>query len=125
MRGRRSTVFWVVIAGVLLISALLAGENWLGIGLAWACAAALILLFVHRWRKTKSFYRLFWVSVIGIPLFILLHNLFYGLEEISKDIMVLPAVFEFLHATCFLAALIVCPAGVLVAVIGAWIWGNE
>jgi hypothetical protein len=112
-------------ACVLLIGALLAGESWFGLGLGWASAAAFILVFAHQWRKLKSFSRLFWVSAIGIPLFIVLHNLLYALEQLSKDIVALPVVLEYLHAGCFLAASFVCPAGVLVAAIGALMWGKN
>ena len=58
-------------------------------------------------------------SLIGFPLFVLLHNLFYGLGQVAADVIVLGTLLEFLHAVFFLVAIMVCPAGVLIGAVGS------
>jgi hypothetical protein len=57
-------------------------------------------------------------SLIGFVAFAVLHNGFYALGELASEIPVVPSVMEFLHAGCFLIAVLVCPALVVVGVVG-------
>ncbi len=93
--------------------------NQQGLLLCYLAAIALILAFVHTWRKVKYFLILAGASLIGFPFFAVLHNVFYGLGEMAADIIVLSHLLGFLSAGFFLVAIIVCPAGFLIGVVGS------
>ncbi len=59
----------------------------------------------------------------GFFLFVLLHNAFYALAELSADIAVLSAVLDFLHAAFFFMAVPVSPLAFLVGVVVAIVIG--
>ena len=79
---------------------------------------ALILVFVHRWRKAKNFLILYVSSIIGFAVFGILHNVMHGLEKVAGDIIVLSQLLGFLNVLFFLIAIMVCPPGILVGVVG-------
>jgi hypothetical protein len=54
---------------------------------------------------------------VGIPVFAVLHNVFYALSELSHEIPILPLVFEFLHVAAFIVSLVLCPAGLIIGVV--------
>ena len=76
-------------------------------------------LFMHRWRKVWEYLILLGASVIGFAVGVVLHNVFYGFGKVTADITVLHYLFEFLHVAFFLIAIFVCPAGLLVGVVGS------
>jgi len=118
--SRMATLLWVVMCCGSLAAAFIVGisNNRLGLALCYVAASSIILAFVHRWRKVWKFLILLGASVIGFPLFVILHNLFYGLGELAAGIIVLSHLLEFLHATFFLIAVLVCPAGFLISAVG-------
>lgn len=119
-KSRKVSFGLVVLCCVSLIAASIVGISDNPPGLALCCLAtvSLILAFVHTWRKVKYFLILLGSSVIGFAVFAVLHNVFYALAEISSDIVVLSRSLEFLHAVFFLIAIFVCPASLLIGVIG-------
>ena len=120
-RSRKVTLVLVTICCVSLIVAFFIGisDNLPGLLLCYIAVTALILAFVHTWRQVKRFLILLGASLIGFPLFVLLHNLFYGLGQVAADVIVLGTLLEFLHAVFFLVAIMVCPAGVLIGAVGS------
>ncbi len=120
-RSRKVTLVWVTICCVSLIVAFFIGisDNLPGLLLCYVAVTALILAFVHTWRQVKRFLILLGASLIGFPLFVILHNLFYGLGQVAADIIVLGTLLEFLHAVFFLVAIMVCPPGVLIGAVGS------
>ena len=120
IKSRKVTVGLVILCCVLLLVAFIVGisDNPPGLALCYLATVSLILSFVHGWRKVKYFLILFGSSVIGFAVFVVLHNVFYALAEISSDIVVLNRSLEFLHAAFFLVAIFVCPAGLLIGTIG-------
>lgn len=120
-RHRKITLVFLAIFCLSLISAFIVGisGNWTGITLCYIAAAALILAFMHKWRRMKNFLILLVVSLVGFGVFVVLHNLFYGLAELATDIIVLRPLLEFLHAAFFLIALILCPSGLAIGAIGS------
>jgi len=50
---------------------------------------------------------------------VVLHNFLYAAAEVTKEIAVLPYIFEALHILFFFVAVLVCPAGFLVGVLGS------
>ena len=80
------------------------------------------LLFLTIKSKIKGKQRklliLSGVSAAGFFVGILLHNLLYALAIISSHIVILKYLFEFLHATFFIIAVIVCPIGFIIGTVG-------
>ena len=120
-RSRKVTLVLVTICCVSLIVAFLIGisDNPPGILLCYVAVTALILAFVHTWRQVKRFLILLGASLIGFPLFVFLHNLFYALGQMAAGVIVLSPLLEFLHVVFFLVAIMVCPAGVLIGAVGS------
>lgn len=80
------------------------------------------LLFFTVKQKVKGALRKYLLltgaSSAGFFVFIILHNLFYAFAVISENITILKYILEFLHAGFFLIAVIVCPIGILIGMIG-------
>ena len=120
-RGRlKITLILLALSGILLIAAFVIGvaENPPGIILLYAGIFALILAFVYRWREVKKFKLLTLFSFIGIPIFVVLHNLSEVLGEKSADIILLYYLLMGWSVLSFLVAVIVCPAGLITGIIG-------
>lgn len=94
-------------------------DNPPGIALVYGGIICLILAAVCRWRRPKSFFLLFVLSALGFIVFVILHNVFYAIGEYT-DMSWLKSLMEGLHVGAFLIALLLCPAGVLVGLVG-WI----
>jgi hypothetical protein len=124
-RRLKVTIILLAICCVLLAGAFVVriSGNWPGILLCYAASTALVLAFVHHWRKVKYFLVLLGASVAGFFIFVLLHNVFYGLGVMASDIVVLSGLLEFLHAVSFLIAVILSPAALLVGATGSVITG--
>jgi hypothetical protein len=67
----------------------------------------------------KSFLVLSAVSLVGFGVFVVLHNLFYGLAKLAADIIVLKYPLEFLHAVFFIIAVLICPSGLAIGAVGS------
>ena len=121
-RSNRKLMFvFLAISFISLVIAFIIGisDNPPGIALTYIAVSTLILVFVHRWREVKKFVILLIASVIGFPIFVILHNLFYALAVLSSDISVLYQLLEFLHALFFIIAIILCPPGIVIGGIGS------
>jgi len=57
------------------------------------------------------------ISSAGILISMLLHNAFYGLGIIAKDISIVQYLFEGLHVIFFITAIFICPAAFLVGIV--------
>ena len=68
--------------------------------------------------KLKKFLLLVGAAATGFFTFVVLHNAFYALNVVSGHIVVLKYLTGGLHAIFFLLAVIACPVGFLVGVIG-------
>lgn len=105
---------------IFLTSAFIIGipENPPGLVLFFLGVTSFILAFVHYWRKREQYVILLLASGIGFPVFVILHNLCYGLGKRSADIIALSQIFEFLHVLFFLIAIFICPPGILIGAVG-------
>jgi hypothetical protein len=121
--SRKVTVGLAVLCCMSLIAAFIVGisGNPPGISLCCISAGNLILAFVHTWRKTWKFLVLLVASLIGFAVFTVLHNVFYGLAELTSEFVVLSHSLKFLHAVSFLVAIFVCPVGLLVGTVGGMV----
>ena len=119
--NRKVTFTFLAISIISVVIAFIIGidDNPPGLLLCFIGAVALILVFVHRWRKAKHFLILFVASIIGFPIFAILHNVMYGLEKIAGNIIVLSQLLGFLDVLFFLIAIMVCPPGILVGAVGS------
>ena len=120
-RSRTATFALIVLGCASLAVGLVVGiaDNPPGLVLVYLAVAAWILAFAHRWRRTKSFLILLGVSLIGFPLSVVLHNLFYALSEMAADRVLLGDMLGFLNGVFFLLAVLVCPPGVLIGAVGS------
>jgi len=111
----------VAIGGLALAGASIIGisDNPPGIGLTYGAILCLIAAAVWRWRRPRSFLLLFAFSVVAFGVFVVAHNLFYGIGK-SVDEAWIELLMEGLHVGAFLIAVLICPAGALVGLVG-WI----
>jgi len=121
--GGRSLRVTLVLAGlscVLLAAAFMTGisDNPPGLMLCYLASCTLILSFAHMWRRAKNFLVLLGGSLLGFPVFVVLHNLFYALNESASGVIVLNLLLEMLHVAFFLVAIFLCPAGAVVGAAG-------
>lgn len=125
--NRKLTFIFFIIGCLLLIMAFIIGieDNLPGILLLYFGTISLILTFVHKWREFKKFKILTLISIIGIPVFVVLYNLLYGLSKMSAEIILLSSFLNLLSGLSFLLAIIVCPAGLLIGLVGAVIIKNK
>ena len=86
--------------------------------LAYTATAALVLAFVHRWRKSRKFLILAAASVAGFFVFAVLENLSYALGQMAADASFGRHLGEFFHGFFFCIAILIYPAGVFVGTIG-------
>jgi hypothetical protein len=123
---KRSTILFLVGGAVALAAAMLVGisDNPPGLLLTYVAIASFVLAFTHRWKSTKSFVILLVASLIGFPLAAVLHNAFYALGELVPAIKLAT---EALHVVFFLAAILLCPVGVVIGAVGSLVswWQNR
>ena len=119
--SRKVTLLWIVICCVSLTAAFIIGisGNLPGLAMCYVAAISIILAFVHTWRRVKYFSILLIASLIGFFVFVILHNVFYGLGQMAADINILRQLLDFLHAVFFIIATLICPAGFLVGAVGS------
>lgn len=89
------------------------------LGLVWLILGIVLIFFAAKSKlkkKHKTFLILTGASAIGVPLFSVLHNVFYAFAVLSENIAWLHAALEFIHAALFLISLIGCP---LLFIVGA------
>ena len=68
--------------------------------------------------KLKKFLILTGASAAGFFVFVLLHNIFYALEQITGYITILYYLMKALEVAFFLIAIFACPIGFVIGVIG-------
>lgn len=120
-KSKREVMFILLAISIIsLITAFIIGvaDNLPGILLLFLGIIVLIIAFVHHWREKRKFKFLFIFSLLGIPIFIVLHNLLYGLSKMSVDSTILFNLLGILSGISFIMALIICPVGLLIGALG-------
>ena len=102
-RGYINTVF-VIISGIILV---ILGSALIGLTLVQKVEG-----------KLKKFLILTGASAAGFFVFALLHNIFYGLEQVTGHITILSYLIKAFEVIFFLIAIFACPIGFLIGVIG-------
>jgi len=98
--------------GLLILVASLIGisDNLPGILLCFLGIISLIFAFIHHWRNAKSYKVLLIVSVIGLFVFVILHNLLEGAgHHFENSHLLLSQLLNILSVIFFLGAVLVCP----------------
>ena len=114
----------IVFLGICCILALLAAivgisDNLPGILLVFGAVASFILAFIHPWRSTKNFVKLLIAAILGLVLFGVLHNVFYGLADMADGIPILQNMLKILDVASFLIALLICPPAIMIGLVGS------
>ena len=111
---RRTTLIFLAVFCLAAIGALVIGldGNTPANVLALVASVALVLVFVHPWRRVREFKYLFYASGLGFAVFVILHNLFDA---------PLQAIFQVLSVVAFLAAIFVCPPALIIGLGGVLI----
>ena len=102
-RGYINTAF-VIISGIILV---ILGSALIGLTLVQKVEG-----------KLKKFLMLTGASAAGFFVFALLHNIFYGLEQVTGHITILSYLIKAFEVIFFLIAILACPIGFLIGVIG-------
>lgn len=120
-RNRNITLALIAAGCVFLAVALLIGisDNPPGLVLCYLAVTAFILAWVHTWRTVKRFLILLVASLIGFPVFAILHNVFYAFGEMASGVKVLAPMLTSLEVLFFLMGVLVCPPGILVGAVGS------
>ena len=121
IRTRKRTLVLAALAVALIVGALIIGvsDNIPGLVLCFIAVTLIFVACVHTWRQTKKFLILMGASLAGFFLFVVLHNVFYGLATITSDIPVVSQFMEFSHVAFFYIALFVCPPGFVIGAAGS------
>jgi len=119
-KHRKATITFLILGVILTVLAFVVGisDNLPGIALWYLGIVALIMAFAHTWRRIKNFRNLLIVSIIGFPVFVVLHNVMYGLAELAENIYLVNILLSGLDVLFFLLAIIVCPPGIVVGILG-------
>ncbi len=75
--------------------------------------------------KLKKFLILTGASAAGFFVFVLLHNIFYALEQITNHITILSYLMKAFEVIFFLIAIFACPIGFVIGVIGTIVMFNK
>jgi len=120
-RNRTVSIIFFAIGIVLATSAMIIGinDNPPGIFMAFGAVAALILAIIHPWRTARHYLRFLIAGIVAFVLFAILHNVFYGLAEITEDQSILQKALQVLDVTSFLIAVLICPPAIVIGAVGS------
>ncbi len=116
--------FLLLILAVMFISAaLLVGisDNIPAILILFSGIVLFITAFVHIWKRIKQYLILALIFALAFPVFVVLHNVFYGVSDLYSGKILLAGAAHFMDTTTFIIAVVVCPACVIVGLVGALI----
>ncbi len=105
---------------VLVVIALVLGvsDNPPGIAVLGTGLGLMFYAFVHHWQDAAHFGTLFAVSIISLPVLVLLHNIFDGLNQNIGPIPVLSQLLEGLAVISFLVAILLSPVTAIIGLFG-------
>jgi hypothetical protein len=118
-RKRTFTLFGICVALAVAAAAVGVADNLPGILLAFASAGAFIVAFVHPWRAPKHFLWLIGAFGLGFIASAVLHNVLYGAAQKVGASGVVHNLLSGAGVAFFLVAVLVCPPGLLVGIVGA------
>ena len=109
---QKRTYIYLLLSAISMVAAMIVSipDNPPGIILSFMSSILFILAFTYNWKKPKPYILLLISSVFGFVLFAVLHNVF---EVIGKGTF-----WEVIGAFFFLLAIFLCPAGIIIGIIG-------
>jgi len=119
--SRKRTFIPFAICAALAVAAAAVGiaDNLPGVLLAFASVSAFIVAFVHPWRASKHFVRLIYASALGFIVSAVLHNVLHGVASKVGASGLAHGLLGGTGAAFFLVAVLLCPPGLVVGVVGA------
>ena len=108
-------------------SGILQGPSILVLWILHALAGLALVITTYREKisgKAKRFLLIAGFSAIGFLTGVVLHNLFYALNTLT-ELAVLNAILGFFEGAFFLLAVILCPLGLLVGIVGTFIMWKQ
>lgn len=120
-----AVVFLVIVSQILIPSFrdLLKGSQLFLIPMAFFCLLGIILLLLvlreKEGGKLKKFLLLTGASAAGFFVFVILHNVFYAINFLTKDIFILNYLMQGLYVLFFFIAVPICPIVFLIGLIGS------
>lgn len=127
-QGRQRTIALLAAGAALIGSALAVGidDNLPGVSLLYLGCTALVLAVVHPLRTARQFRRLAFAAVATFAVSVVLHNV---LEVVAQRIGVetgFGMALDVVQTAFFVAATLLCPIALVVAVIGGTMaWRRE
>ena len=117
---QKSNIIRLLFAFLLIFSgmALSSTHNSIALILIFSGMAICITTYIYRWKSPLRFIILTVFSVIGFPVFVFMHNAFYALGVLSKNIFILKSIFDLIHVVFFILAVVFCPTGLVIGIIG-------
>jgi len=113
---------WILAAVCVItgITALVMGisDNIPAIALLMISIACFVAIWVWNWRSARKFWLLLGVALLSFPVGVILHNLFYALEELSSDVPILSGILGFISVMFFLVSILGAGPTAVVALIG-------
>jgi hypothetical protein len=87
--------------------------------LAFLAVGAFVFAFTHPWKTAREYVRLIYASAAGLAVCVVLANVFEWLTATVGSSGFLHSTLDGATLICFFGAILVCPAGLLIGVIGA------
>ena len=117
------TFLLIALAIIAITIGLIIGisDNPPGIIILYAGTILLMVSFIHIWKKIWPRWPRGPGPIVPDPVFVVLHNIFFGIAELNSDARLLSEVFSFFDAMSFIIALIICPSGIVVGLGGVLI----
>jgi len=101
-------------------------DNPPGAALLFGALTCWILAVVHRWSQPRAFLWLAAGAAVAFPVFVVLHNVFYGLGKMASDQPFIHGLCEVLHVISFFVAVLLAPPVLVIGLIGALIaWWRQ
>ncbi len=122
-KSRRLSYLFLIGGFIVFLTGMFSGisDNPAGLVLTYLGIIILSLAHFHHWRSKRKFLILIIISIIAIPVFVLLENLFEAWGGRMSNISYLAELFNSFGALFFILALLIFPAVLLIAIIG-FLW---
>jgi hypothetical protein len=120
-RDRNRAFILLGASAVLAAAAAAVGidDNPPGLLLAFLSGCALVVAFVHPWKTSKQFVRLIYASLLVFVVSVVLHNVFEGVASRVGVSGLAQGLLGWAGGAFFLIATMVCPAVLVVGLVGA------
>lgn len=126
------TIFVLLVFSTILVAlmmffpdnGIIRGPSMFILWILLAVAGLGLVISTYR-QKTAGKVRVFLLvagySAVGFLAGVVLHNLLYALAMLAENLAVIHVILNILEAAAFIAAVILCPVGLLVGIIGTLI----